>query len=96
MSLMVLSTVGMLVFGGLAGVCYALMGWELGRKGRRTKYLSLSFDPRVRIRIGRVVFENYRQLKQSEGQPAVLPWLVWTSVVLSVAFMGLYVVAALL
>lgn len=95
MALMIPSTVGMLLFGVLVGLCYALMGWELRRKGRRTQYLSLSFDPRVRIRIARVVFEKYRQLMCEEGRIDWLPRLVWVSAALTVLFLILFVLALL-
>jgi hypothetical protein len=88
-------TFGMLFFGVFAGVCFALMGFELNRKGRPTQYLSLSFDPRVRIHVARTVFENYRQLKRDENRSAVLPWLVWASLALFILFVMLYVIALL-
>lgn len=92
---LVFYTIGMLLFAGLAGLCYALMGFELSRKGRPTQYLSLSFDPRVRMGIAREVFEGYRQLKQDEGKAALLPGLVWASVALAILFLALYVMALL-
>jgi len=91
----VIFTLGMLFFGILAGVCFVLMGLELNHKGRPTEYLSLSFDPRERIRIAKSVFEGYRQLKRDENKVALLPGLVWASLALSILFLMLYVIALL-
>ena len=95
MHALVLYTIGMVLFAGLAGLCYALMGFQLGRKGRPAQYLSLSFDSRVRIGIAREVFESYRQLKRDEGKAALLPALVWVSVAFAILFLALYVIALL-
>jgi hypothetical protein len=91
----VVFTIGMLVFVTLAGLSFDLMGLELDRKGRPTGYLSLSFDPRERIRIAKAVFGHYRQLKRDENRIALLPGLVWVSLALSILFLMLYVLALL-
>jgi hypothetical protein len=73
-------TIGAICFATMAGGCYVLMGTELNRKGRPTKYLSLSFNLTERIRLVKVVFKNYSQLKQDENKTTVLPLLLWASV----------------
>jgi len=72
----------------LAGGTFVAMGLELNRKGRPTRFLSFSFDPRERLRVARGVFTAYHQLKQDEGRPAVLPVILWLAVGLVIVFLA--------
>jgi len=87
--MLIIFTLCSLFFLGTSGLLYVLMALDLRRKGRATKFLSLSFDPRGRFGIVRQVFRNYRQLKQDENKVALLPRLFWTSLGLSVLFIVL-------
>jgi hypothetical protein len=79
----------------MAGGCFVLMGLELRRRGRFTPFLSLSFDPRVRIALAWRVFSEYRQLKQDHNETPILPYLVWAAVALvMVCFVGSFVALA--
>lgn len=87
--LLTVSTFLFLFFLMTTGTLYVLMALELKRKGRPTKFLSLSFDLRARMGIVREVFRNYRKLKEDEDRFALLPRLFWVSLALSILFVVL-------
>ena len=62
-----------------AGVCFVLVGLELKRKSRPTPFLTVTLNVRKKIDMYKQVLSNYRELKQDEGRPAVLPKVMWTS-----------------
>lgn len=84
--MLTICTLLLLFFLMMTGTLYVLMALELERKGRPTKFLSLRFDPRVRIGIVRTVFRNYRKLKEDENRFALLPRLFWVSLALCILF----------
>lgn len=69
-----------------AGTCFVLIGLELKRKGRPTPFLTVTLNVRKKIDMYKQVLTSYRELKQDEGQPAVLPRVMWMSVVLCILF----------